>query len=78
LIAGLAAAHVEGWLSVVATSNVQGGGSGARGAEAGVTMRIPRVPASVRLGYVADRAAFANGGSEFVEGIRVALQVGPF
>jgi hypothetical protein len=78
LIAGLAIAYLEGWVSVAATSNVQGGGSGARGAEAGVSVRIPRLPVSARLGYIADRAAFANGGSEFIEGIRIALQLGPF
>jgi hypothetical protein len=78
LIPGLALAYLEGWVSVAATSNVQGGGSGARGAEAGVSVRIPRLPVTARLGYIADRAAFANGGSEFIEGIRLSLQVGPF
>lgn len=78
LIPGLAVAYVEGWFSVEATSNVQGGGSGARGAEAGLSARIPRLPMTARLGYIADRAAFASGGSEFIEGIRITLQVGPF
>ncbi len=78
LIPGLAMAYVEGWLSMAATSNVQGGGSGAQGAEAGISARIPRLPMTARLGYVADRAAFASGGSEFIEGIRISLQVGPF
>jgi hypothetical protein len=78
LIPGLAIAYFEGWVSVAATSNVQGGGAGARGAEAGLSVRIPRLPVSARLGYIADRAAFANGGSEFIEGIRLSLQVGPF
>lgn len=78
LIPGLAVAYVEGWFSVAATANVQGGGSGAQGAEAGLTVRIPRWPVSARLGYIADRATFANGGSEFIEGIRLGLQVGPF
>ena len=78
LIAGLAIAYLEGWASVSATSNVQGGGSGAQGAEAGLSMRIPRLPVSARIGYVADRASFANGATEFIEGVRIALQLGPF
>jgi hypothetical protein len=78
LIPGLAIAHAEGWLSASATTNVQGGGAGAQGAEAGLTVRIPRLPVSARLGYIADRASFTNGGTEFVEGIRLSLLMGPF
>lgn len=78
LIPGLVTAHVEGWYSASASTNVQGGGAGAQGTEAGLTVRIPRLPVSARLGYVADRASFTSGGSEFVEGIRLSLMMGPF
>jgi hypothetical protein len=36
-------------------------------------VRIPRSPVALELTYLADRATFTSGGSEFVEGIRVAL-----
>lgn len=73
LIAGLAQLRVDTWYAASAESNVQGGGTGAVGGEAGMLIRIPRTPTSLYLSYSADRASFVNEGSEFVEGIRVAL-----
>lgn len=73
LIAGLAQLRIDTWYAASAESNVQGGGTGAVGGEAGMLIRIPRTPTSLYLGYSADRATFVTEGSEFVEGIRVAL-----
>jgi hypothetical protein len=73
LIAGVAQLRVDTWYAASAESNVQGGGTGAVGGEAGMLIRIPRTPTSLYLGYAADRATFVNEGSEFVDGIRIAL-----
>ncbi len=73
LINGLAFVRVDLWVSASTTSNAQGGGTGAMGGEAGLLIRIPRTPTSLELTYLADRVTFANGGDEFVEGIRVGL-----
>lgn len=73
LIAGLAQLRVDTWYAASAESNVQGGGNGAVGGEAGMLIRIPRTPTSLYVGYAADRATFVTEGSEFVEGVRVAL-----
>jgi hypothetical protein len=73
LINGLAHLRVDLWVAPSASSNVQGGGTGAMGGEAGLLVRIPRSPVALELTYLADRATFTSSGSEFVEGIRVAL-----
>lgn len=73
LINGLARVRFDLWFAASATSNVQGGGDGAMGGEVGLVMRIPNTPTAVQLMYTADRATFANGGAEFVEGVRVGL-----
>jgi hypothetical protein len=43
------------------------------GGEVGLLLRIPNTPTALQLMYTADRASFANGGSEFVEGVRIGL-----
>lgn len=73
LITGLAHVRVDAWVAPSATANVQGGGSGAMGGEAGLILRIPNTPTALHLMYTADRGTFANGGSEFVEGVRIGL-----
>ncbi len=73
LINGLARVRIDVWFAASAESNVQGGGDGAMGGEAGLVVRIPNTPTALHLMYTADRATFANGGSEFVEGIRIGL-----
>lgn len=73
LINSIAFAHVEGWFAAAVDANVQGGGSGAKGGEAGVLVRLPRTPLALQLTYLADRAEFANGASEFLEGVRVTV-----
>lgn len=73
LINGLAHVRVDAWFAPSADANVQGGGSGAMGGEAGLVLRIPNTPTALHLMYSADRGTFANGGSEFVEGVRIGL-----
>jgi hypothetical protein len=73
LINGLARVRIDAWFAASASANVQTGGSGAMGGEAGLLLRIPNTPTALHLMYTADRATFANGGAEFVEGIRVGL-----
>jgi hypothetical protein len=73
LINGLARVRIDAWFAASANANVQTGGTGAMGGEAGLVLRIPNTPTALHVMYTADRATFANGGSEFVEGIRVGL-----
>lgn len=73
LINGLARVRVDAWFAASASANVQEGGKGAMGGEAGLLVRIPNTPTALHLMYTADRATFANGGSEFVEGVRIGL-----
>lgn len=73
LIAGIALLRVDTWYAASAEANVQGGGDGAVGGEAGMFVRIPRTPTALFVGYSADRARFVSGGAEFVEGVRIAL-----
>lgn len=78
VIDGLAFAHFEGWYALAAEANVQGGGTGAQGGEAGLSIRLRNTPVAVQLTYIADRATFSNGGSEFLEGVSLALRFGRF
>jgi hypothetical protein len=73
LINNVALLVLDTWYAVSAESNVQGGGVGARGGEAGIMVRIPRIPAAVHLSYMADRGTYVLGGSEFVEGVRATI-----
>lgn len=73
LINGLAHVRIDAWFAASATANVQDGGTGAMGGEAGLLLRIPNTPSALHVMYTADRATFANGGSEFVEGIRIGI-----
>lgn len=78
VINGLVFAHFEGWYALAVDANVPGGGTGAQGGEAGLSLRHPRAPLALVLSYTADRAVFANGGSEFLEGVSLAVAFGRF
>jgi len=73
VVAGFAQADLGLWYAPVATATAQGGGSGAVGGEAGLTLQAPRSPLAVRLSYSADHATFASGNAEFVESVRLAF-----
>lgn len=73
LINGLAHLRIDTWFSVSTDANVQSGGRGAMGGEAGLLLRIPNTPTALHVMYTADRATFANGGAEFMEGIRIGF-----
>lgn len=78
VIDGLASAHFEGWYALAVDANVLGGGTGAQGGEAGLSVRLRNTPVALQLTYTADRATFSNGGSEFLEGVSLALRLGRF
>ncbi|HTT67479.1 MAG TPA: hypothetical protein VMF70_05570 [Gemmatimonadales bacterium] len=77
VIAGVLAASLEGWVAVIANANVDPGGSGARGAEAGVTMRIPGSALWARLAYAVDQASLKSGArTEALQSVLVSVGVG--
>jgi len=77
MITGVLWAYLEGWAAVSASSNVDPGGSGARGAEAGVTLQIPGSPLRLRLAYAVDQASLKNDvRSEALQAIQVSLGLG--
>lgn len=78
LINDVAVLVLDVWYAPTAESNVQGGGSGARGGEAGVFLRVPGTPSALHLSYMADRGTYVEGGGEFVEGVRAAIVLGRF
>ena len=78
IIPGLVKARFEGWYALAVEANVQGGGTGAQGAEVGLALHIPRSPLALRLSYAADRASFASGSAELLESVGVAVVYRPF
>ncbi len=78
VVPGRAVADVEVWQVLSGEVNAQGGASGGRGGTAGLALRLPNSPFTLRLAYTADRVGFANGASEFVDGITLGLRFGRF
>ena len=77
VITGVLAAYLEGWLAVASSANVDPGGSGARGAEVGVTMQIPGSALWARLGYAVDQASLKNSArTEALQSVVVAVGLG--
>jgi hypothetical protein len=74
VVPGRARADLEVWQVLSGDVNAQGGSDGGRGGSAGVTVQLPNSPFALRLAYTADRVAFANGASEFVDGIELGLR----
>lgn len=54
-------AYGELWVAVASSVNVSPGAGGARGAEAGLSLRLPQSPLWARLAYVVDQASFKGG-----------------
>lgn len=75
---GRAHADVEVWQVLGAEVNAQGGADGGRGGTAGLSVRLPNSPFTLRLAYTADRVAFASGASEFVDGVTLGLRFAGF
>ncbi len=70
-------AHVEMWTALSGEVNVPAGAGAAMGGEAGLTVRLARVPVWARLTYAIDRARFAGSdASEMMETLRVSLMLG--
>jgi hypothetical protein len=78
IIPGRARADVELWQVLSGEVNAQGGSNGGRGGSTGLTVRLPDPRFAVRLVYTADRVAFANGASEFVDAVELGLRIGRF
>lgn len=76
IIPGLATADVALWQVLSADVNAQGGSDGGRGAVAGLTLQLPNSPFALRAAYTADRMAYANGTSEFLDHVEVGLRFG--
>ena len=69
-----ARAEIGLWQVLSGDVNAQGGADGGRGGAAGLTVQLPNSPFALRLVYSADRVAFANGASEFVDRIEIGLR----
>jgi hypothetical protein len=78
IVPGVADADVELWQVLSGEVNAQGGSDGGRGGTVGLTVRLPNSRFALRLGYVADRVAFVNGSSEFVDAVEIGLRIRPF
>jgi hypothetical protein len=60
IIPGVLQAHIEGWIAVASSVNVDPGAAGAHGGEAGLTLRLAQSPFWARLAYAVDRARMTN------------------
>lgn len=78
VVPGRARADVELWQVLSGEVNAQGGADGGRGGSAGLTVQLPNSPFALRVAYTADRVAFVNGASEFVDGVELGLRFRPF
>jgi len=76
LIPGRAWADIDLWQVLSADVNAQGGSDGGRGTSAGITLQLPNSPFALRAAYTADRMAYANGTSEFLDHLEVGLRYG--
>ena len=75
LVPRLARAEIEFAYAVSAESNIQGGGTGAMGANIGLLVAPPTWPGALRVAYSADRATYASGGTEFLDGLELGLRL---
>lgn len=78
VVPGRARADIGLWQVLSGDVNAQGGSDGGRGGTAGLTVQLPNSAFALRLAYTADRVAFANGASEFVDGVELGLRIGRF
>lgn len=78
VIPGLAQADVELWQVLSGEVNAQGGSDGGRGGSTGLTIQLPNSRFALRVVYTADRVAFANGSTEFVDAVELGLRIGRF
>ena len=70
-------AYVEAWVAVASSVNVDPGASGARGAEAGLTVKVPQSPLWGRLAFVVDQARLKNGArSETLQTVVLSIGLG--
>lgn len=75
LVPRLARAEFELSYAVSAEANVQGGGTSATGASLGLLVAVPTWPVAIRVAYSADRATYASGGTEFLDGLEIGLRL---
>lgn len=75
LVPRLARAEFELSYAVSTDVNVQGGGNGAAAANLGLIVAQPTWPVALRVAYSADRATYASGSTEFLDGLEVGLRI---
>lgn len=70
-------AYFEAWVAVASSVNVDPGASGAHGAEAGFTVKVPQSPVWGRLAYIVDQARLKNGArSETLQTVVLSIGIG--
>jgi len=70
-------AYGELWVAVASSVNVDPGAEGARGAEVGLTVKLPQSPLWGRLAYLVDQARLKNDArTESVQSVIVAIGFG--
>lgn len=77
IVAGTLRARVEGWTSLASGVNADPGASGARGAEVGMALRLPRSPFVFRLSYTVDQESMKSGiRTEALESVALSVGLG--
>ena len=77
IIPGVLLAHVEGWVALASSVNMDPGAAGAHGGEAGLTLRLAQSPFWARLAYAVDNAKLTNGArTETVEAVFLGVGFG--
>jgi hypothetical protein len=70
-------AHVELWVALASSVNVDPGASGARGGEAGMVWRLPHSPFWLRLSYSVDQETMKNNArTEALEAVVLTIGLG--
>jgi hypothetical protein len=70
-------AYGELWVALASSVNVTPGAGGARGAEAGLTLKLPRSPVWARLAYAVDQMRLKNDArTESLQSVALTLGFG--
>jgi hypothetical protein len=76
ILEGKWVAYGELWLAVASSVNVDPGSAGARGAEAGLSIKVPGSPVWARLAYLVDQSRLANSTrTESLQSIALSIEL---